>query len=58
MPKKSPGRKMKKIIRKQELALPLRPFETKLFEKYKNEKDNKMVSSLFGNIFLSFLEWL
>jgi len=49
---------MKKIIRKQELALPLRPFETKLFEKYKNEKDNKMVSSLFGNIFLSFLEWL
>lgn len=34
---------MKKVIQKQELTQSLRPFEKKLFEKYKKEKDNKMV---------------
>lgn len=43
MPKKVPGKKMKKIIQKQELSQALRPFENKLFEKYKKEKDNRMV---------------
>jgi hypothetical protein len=43
MPRKPPGRKMKKIIHKQEQSLALRPFEKKLFEKYKKGKDNKMV---------------
>jgi len=53
MPRKVPGKKMKKVIQKQELSQALRPFEKKLFEKYKKEKDNKMVrvialgSSLF-----------
>lgn len=37
---------MKKIIQKQELSQALRPFEKKLFEKYKKEKDNKMVRAL------------
>jgi hypothetical protein len=43
MPKKVPGKKIKKIIQKQELSQALRPFERKLFEKYVKEKDNKMV---------------
>lgn len=43
MPRKSLGRKMKKIIYKQEQSLALRPFEKKLFEKYKKGKDNKLV---------------
>jgi hypothetical protein len=43
MPRKVPGKKMKKVIQKQELTQSLRPFEKKLFEKYKKEKDNKMV---------------
>lgn len=43
MPRKVPGKKMKKVIQKQELSQALRPFEKKLFEKYKKEKDNKMV---------------
>lgn len=34
---------MKKVIQKQELSQALRPLEKKLFEKYKKEKDNKMV---------------
>jgi hypothetical protein len=46
MPKKVPGKKMKKIIQKQELSQALRPFENKLFEKYKKEKDNRMVRAL------------
>jgi hypothetical protein len=46
MPKKLPGKKMKKIIRKQELAQTLRQFEKKLYEKYKKEKDNKLVRVL------------
>jgi len=43
MPRKVPGKKMKKVIQKQEMSQALRPFEKKLFEKYKKEKDNKMV---------------
>lgn len=43
MPRKVPGKKMKKVIQKQELSQALRPLEKKLFEKYKKEKDNKMV---------------
>lgn len=43
MPRKVPGKKMKKVIQKQERSQPLRSFEKKLFEKYKREKDNKMV---------------
>lgn len=46
MPKKLPGKKMKKIIHKQQLAQTLRPFEKKLYEKYKKEKDNKLVRVL------------
>lgn len=50
LPKKLPGRKMKKIIHKQELAQTLRPFEKKLFEKYKKEKDNKLVRVLVASL--------
>lgn len=46
MPEKVPGKKMKKIIRRQELAETLRPFEKKLYEKYKKGKDNKLVRVL------------
>jgi hypothetical protein len=46
MPRKPMGRKMKKIIYKQEQSLALRPFEKKLFEKYKKGKNNRMVRVL------------
>jgi hypothetical protein len=46
MPRKPLGRKMKKIIYKQEQSQALRPFEKKLFEKYKKCKNNKMVRVL------------
>lgn len=46
MPRKPLGKKMKKIIYKQEQSLALRPFEKKLFEKYKKGKDNGLVRVL------------
>jgi hypothetical protein len=46
MPRKPLGRKMERIIYKQEQSLALRPFEKKLFEKYKKGKNNKMVRVL------------
>jgi hypothetical protein len=50
MPRKPLGRKMKKIIYKQEQSLALRPFEKKLFEKYKIGKDNKLVRVLLAGL--------
>jgi hypothetical protein len=46
MPRKSLGRKMKKIIYKEEQSMTLRPFEKKLLEKYKKAKNNNMVRAL------------
>jgi precorrin-6B methylase 1 len=59
MSRKVPGKKMKKVIQKQELSQVLRPFEKKLFEKYKKEKDNKMVRvlALGSSMFTLLKKW-
>lgn len=57
MPRKVPGKKMKKVIQKQELSQALRPFQKKLFEKYEKEKDNKMVRVIaFGSSMFTLLK--